>query len=96
MSNTTQTARMVDLVAKVHGDNHLHLAEVKSLFHEVNSHYPQLKETAAPEHTELKGKLAQIRELSNDFQTPADGCEGYQMMDAGLMKFEKDVLAKLG
>lgn len=96
MSNTTQTAKMVDLVAKVHEDNHPHLAEVKALFHEVNGHYPQLKETAASESAELKNKLAQIRELSNDFQTPTDGCEGYQMMDAGLMEFEKDVLAKVG
>lgn len=96
MSNTTQTATMIDLVTRVHGENHPHLAEVKTLFREVNSHYPQLKETAAPEYAELKGKLAQIRKLSNDFQTPADGCEGYQMMDAGLAEFEKDVLAKLG
>lgn len=96
MSNTTQTAKMVDLVTRVHGENHPHLTEVKSLFHEINSHYPHLKEIAAPEHVELKGKLAQIRELSNDFQSPADGCEGYQMMDQGLARFEEDVLAQLG
>lgn len=96
MSNTSQTVKLVDLVAKVHGPNHPHLAEVKTLFHEVNGHYPELTEASEPVRGELKTKLARIRELSNDFQTPADGCEGYQMMDASLAEYESDVLAKLG
>ena len=89
MSISTQTAKLVDLVARVHGPNHPHLAEVKSLFHEVNN---QLQ---APQQDEVRSKLARIRELSNDFQTPSDGCEGYRMMDASLADYEAEVLANL-
>lgn len=92
MSISTQTAKLVDLVARVHGPNHPHLAEVKTLFHEVNN---QLQAAPAQHQDDVRSKLARIRELSNDFQTPSDGCEGYQMMDASLVKYEGEVLAKL-
>lgn len=92
--NTTRTAKLVDLVARVHGPTHPHLAEVRSLFHEVNAHYPELPATA-PEQAEIRAKLTRIRELSDDFRTPADGCEGYRMMDANLAAYEESVLGRL-
>ncbi|QGU06805.1 hypothetical protein COCCU_04285 [Corynebacterium occultum] len=96
MNHSEKTAQLVNLVARVHGPRHPQLAEVKSLFHEVNQHYPELNDIHTPSLEELKSKLARIRELSNDFHTPADGCEGYQMMDASLAKYEEVVLSKLG
>lgn len=88
-AQTAQTARLVDLVARVHGPNHPHLGEVKALFHEINNRLQ------ASQQDGIRGKLARIRELSNDFQTPSDGCEGYRMMDASLADYEQEVLATL-
>lgn len=95
MNISTQTAKLVDLVARVHGPTHPHLAEVKTLFHEVNDRYPELHSAPEAEREEVRGKLARIRVLSDDFRTPADGCEGYRMMDLSLTGYEEAVLGKL-
>ena len=80
--------RIVDTVYNVHGDNHPHLAQVKETFTRIT--------TESLDADETRKQLARLRELSNDYRTPADGCEGYRMMDAGLEAFEKDVLARIG
>ncbi len=84
--------RIVDTVANVHGDNHPHLADVKETFAQINAQYDSLDTADAGE---VRANLARLRELSNDYRTPADGCEGYQMMDSQLEEFERDVLARL-
>ncbi|MDR7328877.1 hypothetical protein [Corynebacterium guangdongense] len=85
--------RIVDTVTTVHGDNHPHLADVRKTFARLNARYDSLD---AADPVEVKAELAQLRELSHNFQTPADGCEGYQLMDSRLEEFERDVLARLG
>lgn len=85
--------KIVNTVNNVHGENHPHLAEVKETFTRINARYDSLDSADAGV---VRAKLAQLRELSNDYQTPADGCEGYRMMDSQLEEFERDVLARLG
>lgn len=84
---TPDLVKIVDTVYNVHGEKHPHLAQVKETFTRINGESLDAGETRA--------QLARLRELSNDYQTPADGCEGYRMMDAGLEEFEKDVLARI-
>lgn len=85
--------RIVNTVNNVHAENHPHLADVRETFTQINARYDSLDTADA---TEVKAQLAQLRELSHDFRTPADGCEGYQMMNSQLEEFEKDVLTRLG
>lgn len=80
----------VDTVARVHGPKHPWLSDVKSTWESV---YSNFQNDAEPET--IKSELAQLRELSLDYNTPSDGCESYAAMDKGLEKFEKDVLEYL-
>lgn len=81
-----QLTKLVDLVARVHGPHHPHLVEVKERYHRVDG---QLGADNPADREAVLTDLAKIRELSNDFQTPADGCDGYRMMDRGLAEFVK-------
>lgn len=83
-----ELVRIVDTVYNVHGDRHPHLAQVRDTFTRIN--------TESLDAAETRAQLARLRELSHDYRTPADGCEGYRMMDAGLEAFERDVLARIG
>jgi regulator of cell morphogenesis and NO signaling len=43
------------------------------------------------EHDEVGNALARIRELSNDFQPPAEACNTYRALFAGLPDLEEDL-----
>jgi iron-sulfur cluster repair protein YtfE (RIC family) len=90
--STAELTKLVDLVARVHGDAHPHLAEVQERYHRVDG---QLASGAPADREAVRADLAQIRELSDDFQTPADGCEGYQMMNHGLAQFVDQAEAQI-
>lgn len=92
MANT-QLTKLVDLVARVHGPHHPHLAEVKERYHRVDG---QLTAGGTVDREAVLADLAKIRELSNDFQTPVDGCDGYRMMDRGLAEFVENTESQVG
>ena len=83
--------RIVDLVAQVHGPNHPALGKVRDAYHRVEKQAPIFADPAA-----VRRDLHEIRLLSNNFQTPADGCDAYRLMDRGLAAYESQVLARLG
>ena len=82
---------IVDLVARVHGPNHPDLGRVREAYHRIEKQSPAFHDPAA-----VRRDLNEIRVLSNNFQTPADGCDAYRMMDRGLAEYENRVLARLG
>ena len=43
------------------------------------------------EHEEAGAALARIRELSHGFQPPADACNTYRALFAGLAELEEDL-----
>lgn len=82
---------LVDLVARVHGPNHPDRGKVRDAYHRVEKQAPTFADPAA-----VRLDLNEIRVLSNNFRTPADGCDAYRMMDRGLADYESRVLACLG
>lgn len=89
---TAELTKLVDLVARVHNDAHPHLAEVQERYHRVHG---QLSTDAPADREAVLTDLAAIRELSDNFQTPADGCDGYRMMDRGLAEFVERTKAQV-
>ncbi|WP_018296121.1 hypothetical protein [Corynebacterium lubricantis] len=84
-----QTEKIVNTVVKVHGENHSNLAQVKTDFNELSS---ALK---ADDTDSARGAQARLRASAEDFVTPADGCEGFKMMNDQLSTLDDAVTALL-
>lgn len=63
--------RMTPIVARVHGEGHPELADVRDIFQNINEKV-QLSEEA-----DLKMDFEKLRTVTDNYEVPADGCEAY-------------------
>ncbi|MHA2788249.1 hypothetical protein ACXZ66_03735 [Corynebacterium sp. S7] len=80
-----QTAKIVNTVVKVHGENHPNLAQVKADFSDLAA------ALNADDAAVAREAQARLRRSAEDFVTPADGCEGYKMMNEQLSALDTAV-----
>lgn len=73
--NLKQAQKLAPIVDKVHGEHHPELRDVRELT-------SQLK----PGSTANAEILEQLRNVTHEFELPADGCEGYAMLYDSLSK----------
>lgn len=63
--------KMTPIVARVHGDGHPELAEVRDIFKNIND------KVQTSEDADLKQDFEQLRSVTCNYEVPADGCEAY-------------------
>lgn len=70
--NFEQLDKFSRAIAKVHGKSHPELIEVRELF-------LVMKEKVSNDITtaDLSPEVARLKVITNDYQTPADGCQTY-------------------
>ena len=59
------------IVARVHGEKHPELAEVRDIFADMNG---KIKSAEDPD---LTLEFKSLREITSNYEVPADGCEAY-------------------
>ena len=63
--------KMTPIVARVHGDGHPELTDVRDIFQNIN------EKVQTSEEADLKQDFEQLRTVTNNYEVPADGCEAY-------------------
>lgn len=59
------------IVARVHGQGHPELAEVRNIFADINN---KMNES---ENADLTSDFESLRTVTSNYEVPADGCEAY-------------------
>lgn len=59
------------IVARVHGENHPELAEVRDIFADMND------KVKVSQDADLTSEFKSLREVTSNYEVPADGCEAY-------------------
>ncbi|BAM47505.1 hypothetical protein [Amphibacillus xylanus] len=62
------------ILARVHGDGHPELAEVRDIFKAINDKVKQNDFS----QIDLSADFKQLRIITNDYTVPSDGCETYK------------------
>lgn len=63
--------KMTPIVARVHGEGHPELADVRDIFKNIND------KVQTSEAADLKQDFEQLRSVTGNYEVPADGCEAY-------------------
>ena len=64
-------AKITPVVARVHGEGHPELAEVRDIFRGMNN------KVQSSEEADLNPDFEQLRMVTDNYEVPADGCEAY-------------------
>lgn len=75
MSALARALELAPIIERVHGSSHSELTRVRQLTEEIS------RSTSAKLTADL---FAQLREVTNNYSVPADGCEAFQEMYASL------------
>ncbi|WP_462421676.1 hypothetical protein [Salinicoccus sp. Marseille-QA3877] len=59
------------IVARVHGENHPELTVVRDIFADMNV------KIRSEEDADLTSEFKSLREVTSNYEVPADGCEAY-------------------
>ncbi len=59
------------IVARVHGENHPELTVVRDIFADMNV------KIKSEEDADLTSEFKSLREVTSNYEVPADGCEAY-------------------
>lgn len=81
--NFEQLDKFSRVVAKVHGKNHPELLEVRELFLAIKEKV-DMQDTA-----DFTPELSRLKVITNDYQTPVDGCQTYQKTYQLLSEFDR-------
>ncbi len=78
-------AQYTPVLARVHGENHPELAKVRDIFARIND----LVQEAGAEQADLTAEFKELREITDNYAVPADGCETYFAAYGMLEKADK-------
>jgi regulator of cell morphogenesis and NO signaling len=66
--------KYVPIVDRVHGSHHPEFHDVRAIFDEINVKV----KAAGAETPDLSSEFAKLRDITNNYEVPADVCESYE------------------